>query len=702
MIQKDYKNSVKDVTGDVETTGFSIEVNESMFQMLTSNVYNDPTLAVMREWSTNACDACIAANKPINFDVHLPTAEEPVFFVRDYGTGLPPEDIVGLFSNLGASTKRNSNAYNGTLGIGRMAGLAVADAFTVESFYNNTHYSYAISMKDGVPVTMNLGNQPTTEPNGLKLSVTVDYNDINSYVSRAENLYKYFDHKPNLNLDINVELDISEHISDDWFITKNTTGGYYRSNFVVMSQVAYEIPHSREVENHSFEGLVIKAEPGAVTFNPGRETLSLNKQTVEYLNNAFERIRLEYVEEANNALALAENDYELMKTYGSLVRAAPRKVAEEIDPTPFISANYKSLFGHRGSYYATTGAAPTFQYLHMTPTFHSLTGDSLTLAYKSSYYKTAKPLDSLNPQSWQDFFFAKHVIIDLKSKFRSILNEHFSGQNLITWQRASKTDIDESVQAAKDFLDTMGLSYQLASEIVEQDGYQGEIKDIAPREGFYASEISDGIVYKSGKMDEESITETNYLCVNLKHTTPIMSGTKDFEDYCIAYNLLVRIGEDMPEIKGVAKKYKAFVDQLDNWLDFESFIEEKMKTAIFREPTGGNIPVFTSTIFNKENYKTYPLALQRYFEEVEAYHFFNKDRSYVGCEISREVAKKLGASFVSYEPQYDVDMEQLEQVFPYTLPLLSNKRSEYYQPHPELVSHLAKLEEFYAVHSHER
>jgi hypothetical protein len=58
-----------------------------MFQMLTSNVYNDPILAVMREWSTNACDACIAANKPVKFDVNLPTLEETTFSVRDYGTG---------------------------------------------------------------------------------------------------------------------------------------------------------------------------------------------------------------------------------------------------------------------------------------------------------------------------------------------------------------------------------------------------------------------------------------------------------------------------------------------------------------------------------------------------------------------------------------------------------------------------------------
>ena len=196
-IQQQYKNNVKNVNGEVQTTGFSIEINESMFQMLTSNVYNDPTLAVMREWSTNACDACIAAGKDVKFDVHLPTLQEPTFYVRDYGTGLSPEDIVGLFSNLGASTKRNSNAYNGTLGIGRMAGLAVSEAFNVESYYNGTYYSYVISMQNGVPVTMFLGKQDTDEPNGLKLSVNVAMNDLDSFASRALNLYKFFDYKPN-------------------------------------------------------------------------------------------------------------------------------------------------------------------------------------------------------------------------------------------------------------------------------------------------------------------------------------------------------------------------------------------------------------------------------------------------------------------------------------------------------------------------
>ena len=113
MIQSHQDSALED---NVEFNKCKIEANASMFSMITSKLYNNTILAPIREWSTNAIDACIAANKPVKFDVTLPTLENPVFAVRDYGSGLSEEDINTLFSTLGASTKRNSNVYNGTFG----------------------------------------------------------------------------------------------------------------------------------------------------------------------------------------------------------------------------------------------------------------------------------------------------------------------------------------------------------------------------------------------------------------------------------------------------------------------------------------------------------------------------------------------------------------------------------------------------------
>ena len=100
-----------------ETGTFSIEANSVLFGMLTKNVYNDVILAGIRELSTNAIDAHIEAGIPNTpFEVHLPTPSEPTFSVRDFGAGLPEDKIISLFTVLGASTKRGSNAYNGAFG----------------------------------------------------------------------------------------------------------------------------------------------------------------------------------------------------------------------------------------------------------------------------------------------------------------------------------------------------------------------------------------------------------------------------------------------------------------------------------------------------------------------------------------------------------------------------------------------------------
>ena len=322
MIQQEYKNNVKEISGGVTTTGFSIAVNESMFRMLTSDMYLDPILANIREWSTNACDACLEADVPVEYDVHLPTPAEPQFYVRDYGTGLPPEDIVGLFSTLGASTKRNSNLYNGSMGIGRMAGLAVGDAFSIESYYEGILYSYVVSMKEGIPVTLHLGDTPTTERNGLKLSVAVENRSFSYYREKAEAIYKYFDYKPNINDEsVNMELDTETMIAEDWYVQKAAANNYSSNydNFVVMSQVLYKIPQTSEIKTHDFRRLVLKAPAGAVTFNPGRESLTLDKKTVSYLNTAFSKVKEDYVAKSTTALAVCENDAELIKCFNNIM-----------------------------------------------------------------------------------------------------------------------------------------------------------------------------------------------------------------------------------------------------------------------------------------------------------------------------------------------------------------------------------------------
>jgi len=284
-------DTISNLTQSVDASNFSIEMNSSMFTMLTKNVYNNVILAPIREWSTNAIDACHAANKPTHFDVHLPTISNPTFSVRDYGTGLPPEDVFGLFSTAGASTKRNSNKYNGSFGIGRLSGLAYATSFTVESFYNNTQYSYMISIDNGIPVTIELGSNPTTEPNGLRLSLSVKPEDANKFISEALDLYKHFEHKPNLLSNHEIPKLEKELEGKDWFTIKNNHYGIK----LLMANVVYEV----KSYTYNFpSGTVIKAPTGSVSITPGRESLNYDDKTDTFLKETSKKIYSEIQEKA--------------------------------------------------------------------------------------------------------------------------------------------------------------------------------------------------------------------------------------------------------------------------------------------------------------------------------------------------------------------------------------------------------------------
>lgn len=697
MIQEEYKNNVNEVSGNVVTTGFNIEVNESMFQMLTANVYNDPIMAVMREWSTNACDACLAADTEVKFDVHIPTTQEPTFFVRDYGTGLPPEDVIGVFSNLGASTKRGSNKFNGTLGIGRMAGLAVADAFTVESFYQGKKYAYVISMKNGIPVTLHLGDSSTSEPNGLKLSVAVEFSDIPHYVNKTRGLYKYFDYKPNLNIDIDITLSTEEHISDEWFVDNSRDALYTSRNKVVMSQVAYEIPLNSAIRDFGFKNMVIKVPPGSVTFNPGRESLSLNKQTIDFINKKFEDISEEYVQKANNAMVLANNDYELFKTYSTLVKAIPHTLVKAIDPSAYISKELKDMFATRtrGYYYSASSTPnPTYEYLTATQNFNAATLGLVTLHHKASYYKTSKVMDDDYYIAYSEFFKAKHVVVDVKTKFKTAISDYFSGSTVIMWVRTKGSDIENSVEQSKKYLKAMGIPFTLASDITSNVKVD-EKSVTAPREGFYASVINGDQVHKSQKMTEYECGNQTYLYLKVKQSTPQLSDSAiSFEDYQILYKLLSKIVH-MPKVRGVPMKYQEYANTLTNWVDYETFIKDKIKQIVFKKSLENNM-LAVATMLNDTTIQYFPDDLKDYYKEAEERKAFRADNKCIKDEPYKNLIEKIGGTFEEYTEKYTLDMDGLASKYKLTFPLFQGTIRAYSLEN-SFIYDLAQLEHNYAI-----
>jgi hypothetical protein len=179
------------------TNQFTIAQTSKMFKILSDSLYSDKVMAVIRELSTNAYDAHIAAGNKNPFKVILPTQANPSFTVRDYGTGLSQKDMEELYTTYGASNKNDSNDFVGCLGLGSKSPFAYTKSFTTTSYYNGKKYSYIAAMdENGVPSLNLFGITDTNEPNGLEISFAVKQYDFSEFTNKSKRIFHYFKMKP--------------------------------------------------------------------------------------------------------------------------------------------------------------------------------------------------------------------------------------------------------------------------------------------------------------------------------------------------------------------------------------------------------------------------------------------------------------------------------------------------------------------------
>jgi hypothetical protein len=199
--------------GDFKSSKFGIKTASDMvhiFSVLRSKLYSDKVLAVCREYATNACDAHIDAGIPDTpIQITLPNHSDLFFRVRDFGRGLDEDGIREVYCMYGASTKRNSNAFNGQMGFGSKSAFAYTDFWQINSHCNGTKICYSIFLDEsGLGEVSELSREPTSET-GIEIVIPVYSSDVHDFHSRARNLYRWFRVKPTI-LGASVELDIPE------------------------------------------------------------------------------------------------------------------------------------------------------------------------------------------------------------------------------------------------------------------------------------------------------------------------------------------------------------------------------------------------------------------------------------------------------------------------------------------------------------
>ena len=515
----------------LQTNQFTIEQNAHMFSMLIGKVYNDLILAPVREWSTNAVDAHILASNPDPFNVHLPTQDEPYFAVRDFGPGLSEDDILGLFSSFGSSTKRDSNAYNGAFGIGRMSGLAYATSFTVDSYHNGTHYSYLITLQDGIPVNARLFDSPTSEPNGLKLTLSVRVQDIHLFHDRAKNLYKYFDLKPLLNIELDISTPLASQLCDDWYFHDDG----YRS-YVLMANVRYQIDISK-IKTHNFERLILKMPTGSVSITPGRESLSYDDKTIAAIQAAYDNVLSTSLSHAQDYINEQSAPYQQLLIFSEMVASLPSDVARQLVLTDPVALSYVHTQNHYRCVY-------------------TLRQSSLDCSFKirQRHYNKSRSMDSFDIQYLKDYTIVLCDSIQTQHAIDTIASEKSTGLLLLTRPSGSLSDF---VNVVTPHLDTLQLPY------IRTSAYDAPEKAKTERIGIHYLHYTGSQFMRPTK----AVPNNTYLYVPLSGYTV----TPDYEKYLEIFRLM-----DMghTHLIGIQQKYLAEAQANPNFqlLD-DSYIE---------------------------------------------------------------------------------------------------------------------------------
>lgn len=285
-----------------EVGEFRIRNSAKAFSILSSGLYSNKIRAIIRELSCNAVDSHVAANRNTTpFDVHLPNAMEPWFAIRDYGVGLSYDQVVNIYTTYFESTKTDSNAYIGALGLGSKSPFSYTDNFTVTAIQNGTKGIYSAFINgEGVPSIAKMMEESTKEPNGVEVKFSVNERyDYSKFKEEAAHVYSHFKLQPVVSGSSDFKIREIEFKTRDIIPgvhETNTRNSYSNSSMAIMGNIAYpiEVPNASTVLGDLASllqcGLHIEFEIGELDFQASREGLSYIPQTINSIKRKLQQI----------------------------------------------------------------------------------------------------------------------------------------------------------------------------------------------------------------------------------------------------------------------------------------------------------------------------------------------------------------------------------------------------------------------------
>lgn len=286
---------------------FSFDDSAHLAHILSTALYSNPRLAMIRETICNMWDAHIDAGK-----TDIPgsiTLRDNVLIIRDFGKGIHPDKIQKIYCVYGGSTKTNDSGVTGGFGLGCKSPWAYVDHFQVSSYHEGTKTIYKASKSsaevNGKPSMLPIISMPCGDESGLEVKIEIKRHDESYIMSAIRSVVFNGEISATLNDELLPTLPLSQS-KHGFFITTEplsidnaSIALFVRYGNVIYPLEAHESTNEmlqkavRIVRDIPAQGsryssrayrLVVMAEPDSLSIMPSREGLSMSELTVNTVN----------------------------------------------------------------------------------------------------------------------------------------------------------------------------------------------------------------------------------------------------------------------------------------------------------------------------------------------------------------------------------------------------------------------------------
>lgn len=320
MILEQQKDAVVLQQGDVTTIEMSLDLESQqvLMMMLSKNLYSDEIGSTVRELASNALDSHRRAgvDKPIVVSLKQNAQYNWEFTVEDFGVGLDSDDIRDIISKYGKSLAREEVNSLGAMGLGFKSPLSYTSSFYFigrKSGVERKWTMYEGEEKNSIDM---LSEEPTTEPDGVKVIVPVKFSSKDDFVRKIKEQLAYFEgvyfDGPNLRNDFTIYR--GEHFQ--WSQLSSDT-----SLHLCLDNVYYPIDFAKlGISRINFPLALRFSLRDGIFPVPNRESLRYTPEAKQKILDKLKLVATYFVDKFNESIGEVEDVQTVFDYYSGSVR----------------------------------------------------------------------------------------------------------------------------------------------------------------------------------------------------------------------------------------------------------------------------------------------------------------------------------------------------------------------------------------------